>query len=379
MIGSDRADLDAAPGFIVGIFIGRACAYTCLRAILCIESRDGWAFWDASPGDVICKVARLASRHTGLGDWISEKIGACGATRYADSSGVETEEPYWAAGGEDAETSGVIGIESSGEAGAHTDSRTHVSVPQSGDGAVGHTGLRDYISKVARRALSDTSLRDWVGELGGIGTSLHALPVQLIPISALLCHRTRLHALATELVGIGEIGGCMGALSSTEVVIGIGVVVVSEGAGGSAGIVGDRSIESVWTLSHTGVVGEQGESAVGTEFDACPVFSLPSWHIRVLIDGSSALGHAFLQRLINVGVIKGCALQLAIGSGGVCRVWVGTAVHASSNWFGDIPIKPIHLGGVDAVIHASLGVGVGKCAFSTCFHAGLWRNTGISE
>lgn len=228
--------------------------------------------------------------------------------------------------------------------------------------------------------MGDAGLRFWIGELGGIGTSLHALPVQLIAICALLLRRTSLHALATELIGIGEIGGRVGALSSAEVIGGIGVIVVSEGAGGSAGVVSSRSIEPVWTLSHTGVASKQGEGAIWTELYACTIGRRSNRHMGILIDGSSALGHTFLQRLVDVGEIERCALQLAVGSRRVRSVGVGTAVHTSSNWIDHISVvEPIHLGRVYAVIDTSLGEGVGKGVLRAGFDACFWRNNGISE
>jgi hypothetical protein len=66
---------------------------------------------------------------------------------------------------------------------------------------------------------------DGVGELAGIRAPLHALPVEPIPVGALVLG-AGLHAGSGELVGIGEVGGGMSALGDAQVVVGISVVVI---------------------------------------------------------------------------------------------------------------------------------------------------------
>jgi hypothetical protein len=92
LVRSDRAHTNAGPCLIVSICVGSAGADACLAIALCVECRDGWACRNTSPRDIICEVARLAPRHAGLGDWISEEVGSSGAACNTDPSRIEAEE-----------------------------------------------------------------------------------------------------------------------------------------------------------------------------------------------------------------------------------------------------------------------------------------------
>jgi hypothetical protein len=241
--------------------------------------------------------------------------------------------------------------------------------------------LSDDVSEVVGRALGDASLGDGVSELGDIGASLHALPIQLIPKGAFTGWARR-HTLSTELISVGEIvgGGYVRAFSCAEVVVRISIILVGWGAGCTASIICGGAVKPVRAFSDAGIVSEQCEGSVWTEFNACSVHNYPFRHVGVLIDWSCALRHAFLGGLVDVGEIRRCAFYFAGGSGRICSVGVGTAVAAISHRVVRISIvESEHLRRVNAVVDAGLAVRIRIGAVSANIHTCMRLDIGVSE